>query len=301
MQEGIVFNIQKFCINDGPGIRTTVFLKGCPLHCAWCHNPESQKTEPEIMYAAEKCILCGACVKACPQGCHVIEGEKHVFHRDLCIGCGKCAEACMPEALECMGEKMTTESVLEEVMKDKAFYDTSGGGMTLSGGEPMQQFAFSLELLKLAKEKGLHTCMETCGAARKEDMLTVAQYVDIFLYDYKLWDAEKHKEYTGVTNEKLLENLFALDESGAKSILRCPIIPTVNDTPAHFSAIAQTAERLKNVLEIHIEPYHPLGVGKAERLARDYSLGHLSMPEEETVQSWIKAIASETKVPVRKA
>ena len=301
MGSGTIFNIQKFSINDGPGIRTTVFMKGCPLNCLWCHNPESKGTHPDLFYDAKKCILCGACGAACEKGCHSFSEQGHIFNREECIRCGKCAESCVAEALEKVGYSITVEEAIGEVMKDVVFYQNSGGGMTLSGGEPMAQFAFTKELLTVAKEKGLHTCMETCGYAPWDHYDSIRDLVDIFLFDYKLTDPALHKQYTGVTNERILENLRKLDAAGAATILRCPIIPTINDTEEHFAGIAKTAESLQNVLEINIEPYHPLGNSKLQMLGKDYPLAELTFPENETVEHWMASVRSQTDVPVKKA
>jgi len=301
MESGTIFNIQKFCINDGPGIRTTVFLKGCPLNCLWCHNPESKKAGPEIMYDKRKCILCGSCAAVCPNGGHTFRENEHTFDRTDCIRCGTCAKSCSAKALETAGYTISVADAIASVMKDEIFYKNSGGGMTLSGGEPMAQFSFTRALLKAAKEKGLHTCMETCGYAPWEQYREIAPYVDIFLFDYKITDKSDHEKYTGVSNDRILENLHKLDEIGAKIVLRCPIIPTINDTDAHFAGIVNTANSLRNILEINIEPYHPLGSGKSEMLDREYPLGDLTFPETETVEGWIAKIAAQTAVCVRKA
>ena len=301
MSKGTVFNIQKFSINDGPGIRTTVFMKGCPLDCLWCHNPESKSTKPEIFFDDSKCIGCRGCEAVCNYNCHTFTENLHTYNRADCTSCGKCSETCVTEALETAGKLMNAEDVIAEVLKDKAFYDNSGGGMTLSGGEPMAQFDFTLELLKLAKENGLHTCMETCGYARKEDFIKVIPYVDIFLFDYKETNPIKHKEFTRVSNELILSNLKLLDNLDKKIILRCPIIPTLNDRKDHFKGIADEANSLKNILEKNIEPYHPLGKGKAEKLCKDYPLADLTFPEEDKIKEWIDYIAKKTSVPVKKA
>ena len=301
MKEGTVFNIQKFSVNDGPGIRTTVFLKGCPLDCIWCHNPESKSSKPEIMYDTNKCIGCGACVNLCSENCHIITENKHIFQRANCTSCGKCAEGCMVEALEKAGNVKTVAEVIDEVLKDKAFYENSGGGMTISGGEPMFQFEFTYELLKEAKKQGIHTCIETCGFSKEENYRKIADLVDIFLFDYKETNGVKHKEFTGVDNTLILSNLKMLDSIGAKIILRCPVIPTLNDNVEHFNGIAETANSLKNILEVNIEPYHPLGSGKAQMLSKEYVLKDLTFPENETVEEWIKYISAKTKVPVKKA
>ncbi|MBQ8894445.1 MAG: glycyl-radical enzyme activating protein [Clostridia bacterium] len=287
-----VFNIQKFCINDGPGIRTTVFFKGCPLRCLWCHNPESKRAVPELLFNPEKCIGCGACTKAC--------GHDALLQRSNCANCGNCAAVCVAGAREMAGRPMSTKEILEEVLKDKAFYDTSGGGMTVSGGEPMLQFRELLELLTAAKEKGLHICMETCGFAPAEHYQRIQPLVDLFLFDYKLTDPALHQTYTGQDNHLILSNLRMLDALGAQTVLRCPIIPTVNDTPEHFAGIAATASSLRHIQGIDIEPYHPMGSSKTQQLGLEYPLPDLGFPEEATVQEWIRAIQAQTPVPVKK-
>ena len=300
MKNGIIFNIQKFSVNDGPGIRTTVFLKGCPLNCIWCHNPESKSVKPQIFYDAEKCLMCGKCASVCPTQSHTFS-EKHFYNRDTCTVCGKCADMCIAQAMDTAGYEVSVEEVMHDVLKDKAFYDNSGGGITLSGGEPMLQFDFALALMRASKEAGLHTCMETCGFAKSEHFETIAKHTDIFLFDYKLTDPEKHCEYTGVTNELILKNLKMLDSIGCATILRCPIIPTVNDTEAHFDGIAHTANKLKNIIEINIEPYHPLGMSKAAKLDMAYPLGGISFADEADVLRWTDYISSKTSIPVKKA
>ena len=297
----IVFNIKKFSVNDGPGIRTTVFLKGCPLSCIWCHNPESKHAFPELMFAAEKCVMCGKCANVCPQNVHLFKNNEHVIARENCIGCGKCEEECLYEAVEVAGKKKSVDEVIDEVLKDKIFYETSNGGVTLSGGEPLLQYEFSLEILKRAKQEGLHTAMETCGYTDEERIREIAQYVDLFLFDYKITNEELHKKYTGVSNEKIIHNLKVLNLLGKQIILRCPIIPGINDTDEHFAGIADMANTLSCVSEINVEPYHPLGKSKAEKLGVVYELSDLKFTEEEQTQAWMNAISQKTDKPVKKA
>ena len=296
-----VFNIQRFCINDGPGIRTTVFLKGCMLKCLWCHNPESGSPTPQLMLHKSKCIGCGECMKACPKGLHSFDSDgKHLINRPLCAACGTCADACVG-ALEICGKDMTADEIITEVMKDESFYRNSGGGLTLSGGDPLFSPAFTLELLKKAKDKGLHTCIETCGHARWEDIEAILPYVDLFLWDVKETDSLRHKEYTGVSNERILDNLHRLNAAGAEVILRCPIIPDYNDREEHLLSIGRLSEALSAVTEVHIEPYHPMGSSKSEELGEEYPLKNMTFPEKETVMQWINTVASVTKKPVKKA
>ncbi|MBR4073303.1 MAG: glycyl-radical enzyme activating protein [Clostridia bacterium] len=297
--KGLIFNIQKFCINDGPGIRTTVFLKGCPLRCEWCHNPESHRMACELSYAASDCIGCGECFAVCKQKAHIFDGA-HTLDRNKCILCGECAEKCYVKALEFIGKEKTVDEVMAEVIKDKTFYDNSGGGLTVSGGEPLMQFQFVYELLKTAKEKGIHTCIETSGFTEREKILKIAEFTDIFLYDWKITDAQLHKKYTGVSNTQILDNVKALDSLGAKIILRCPIIPAVNDTEEHLNGIAALANSLENILGIEIEPYHSLGNNKYQRLEKS-RVKTFEMPEEEEILYWIEKIKGETKVTVKKA
>ena len=297
--KGMVFDIQKFSIHDGPGIRTTVFLKGCPLKCLWCHNPESQQSGQEISFIPEKCIGCGWCFESCPQKAHVMEDGKHVLRRELCIRCGKCTEKCYAGANTLIGKEMTVDEVIAEVLKDVPFYETSNGGMTISGGEPMAQFKFTQAMLKEAKQHKLHTCLETSGFAATEKLLSIREYVDIFLFDYKESDPVRHLEFTGVPLAGIVSNLLELDRQGAKIILRCPVIPGCNDTPLHFSEIANLASRLSNIIEVNILPYHPLGKSKSERIGKTYPLQNNDFTERTDEKKWIDTIQGMTPIPVK--
>lgn len=301
MAEGTIFNIQRFCVNDGPGIRTTVFLKGCPLNCLWCHNPESKSPNPELFFNPEKCVGCRRCEAACPESCHSFGEGGHIFDRGACTVCGRCAAVCPEGALEIVGRRVSTKEVMAEVLRDRVFYSGSGGGLTLSGGEPLYQYDFSLELLKMAKENGLHTCVETSGFVTQEKIIKIAAYTDIFLYDCKETDPVRHKEFTGVSNTQIIDNLFCVDKMGAGIILRCPIIPGYNDRQEHLENIGRLAEKLENIRQIEVEPYHPLGKSKAFLLAKEYAPGDLESPDEKTVTEWIRAISAHTKVPVKRA
>lgn len=298
--KGLVFDIKKFAIHDGPGIRTTVFFKGCPLNCLWCHNPESQSKMPEISFVSDKCIGCGYCVAACPNQCHKLLDHKHFFNREDCVKCGKCAGKCYTEALEIIGKEMTISAIMDEVMKDTLFYETSGGGMTISGGEPMAQFAFTRTLLKAAKEKGLHICLDTCGFAPFDQYQQIIDSVDIFLYDLKETDPQKHKEFTGVPLSPILDNLKKLDEAGAKTILRCPLIPGLNDREDHLLKIAKIANSMKNLKEIYILPYHPLGISKNHMIGKKNSFNDKTFPKEKTVDTCLKTIGEYTQLHVFK-
>ena len=303
MVTGTIISIERCSLHDGPGLRTTVFLKGCPLSCLWCHNPESQSFKPELYTLNEKCVYCGLCSSVCDNHNVIVRGSnytRHLINRGVCTSCGKCAEICPQSALEIKGTVVTARSVVDIVLKDGRYYKKSGGGLTISGGEPMAQFDFSLELLRLAKENNIHTCIETCGYTQTNQILSILQYVDLVMFDYKESNEDKHKEYTGVSNDQIIANLHAIDAAGAQIILRCPIIPGYNDTDEHFIAIAKTANRLNNITEINVMPYHPMGSSKSKRIGRKYKLADIGFPEDEQIHDWLIKIDKNTDVSVKK-
>lgn len=280
---GSIFDIQRMSINDGPGIRTTVFLKGCPLECLWCHNPEGRAGRPHLAFTPRLCIGCGYCFRRCPNEAHVMEGEEHRINRERCSECFACVEECYANALEVIGREETVSNVLKEVMKDKPFYDESGGGMTLSGGEPLAQPEFTKRLLAGARERGLHTCLETSGFGNQRDLLGLVPLVDLFLYDCKETDPARHKEYTGRDNAPILDNLRALDAEGAAIILRCPIVPGLNLREEHLAGIVTLVKSLAHCEAIHIMGHHALGEGKRVRIGEpsDDRPGYPNMTREE--------------------
>ena len=298
---GLIFDIQRFSLHDGPGIRTTVFLKGCPLRCLWCHNPESQDPRGELSFQPEKCVGCGFCTRVCPHGCHrTDEAGRRVLDRAACVRCGRCAVECYAGALAFIGRACTVEQVLDDVLRDRAFYETSGGGMTLSGGEPLMQFAFTRGLLAAARAAGIHTCIETCGFAPAAHVEAIVPLTDLVYYDYKESDPARHEPFTGAPLAPILDNLALLDRLGARLVLRCPLVPGLNARDDHLRAIAAIANRHRRIEAIHLLPYHPLGRGKAERLGRTDPLPETEPPDEKTVQGWIDIVAAWTQTPARR-
>lgn len=273
--EGIVFDIQHFSLHDGPGIRTIVFLKGCPLSCAWCSNPESQKKEPELIYSLEKCIDSRECIEVCPVDAIQAAERGVLIDREKCIGCEACSQVCPGQALHLSGKRMNTSQVLEYVNRDREFYLASGGGMTLSGGEPLTQPDFSLALLRGAHEMGLNTAVETTGLAEVSTMERVLRETDLILYDIKHIDPILHLEGTGEDNLIILTNARRAAKLGVEMIFRVPVIPNYNDQIETIQAIARLGVEL-GLKELHLLPYHTFGRAKYERLGRKYLLPDLT-------------------------
>lgn len=271
--EGIIFDRQRFALHDGPGIRTVIFLKGCPLSCKWCSNPESIKLQPQLSFAEKKCTDEKNCFTVCQEDVFSDHFWKPRVDYLNCTLCGKCVEACPTGALKIYGYVADADEIITEVLRDKEYYENSGGGLTLSGGDPVFQFDFTMDILQKAKKAGIHTCIETAGFADSEKIKQLLPHTDLFLYDYKITNDRDHQYYTGVSNRNILNNLDLVLESGGKVVLRCVIIPGVNDNEEHFAAIAALSQH-ENVKDVEILPYHEYGKHKYKQLGKEaYELG----------------------------
>lgn len=281
MTHGLIFDIKKYSIHDGPGIRTTVFFKGCPLSCWWCHNPESQSPAREILLRDNRCIRCGACIDTCPHGAISWDGDEVITDRAKCEQCGTCTAVCYADARESVGRDMTVDQVMAEIERDIAFYDESGGGVTFSGGEPLLQRDFLLELLQACKAKEIHTAVDTSGCAAWLTIDRIRPYVDLFLYDLKLMDDDKHREFTGASNQSILKNLQTLSQQGHHIIVRVPIIPGINDDAETVRQIGAFVSALPHPIGVDILPYHHIGIDKYLRLNKPYRLFETRQPSAE--------------------
>ena len=278
--EATIFDIQRFSIHDGPGIRTTVFLKGCNLRCAWCHNPESFKKNSQLSYDNKKCIGCRECAKVCKYNVHSFDENRHSVIFNNCILCGKCIDVCPVNALSSFGKEISTDDVLTEILKDKKYYETSSGGVTISGGEPSLQLDFLLELLKKCKENNINTAVETNGIIPKDTANLLSQYTDLFLLDYKITNKDDYEKYL---KHKYVYPLGAFENiPKEKIILRCPIIPSINDNSEHFNAIKKLSENYT----IELMPYHDIGKNKWVNIGLDYSLKDIKTVAKEQLDDW---------------
>jgi len=278
-----IFEIKRLAVHDGDGIRTTVFFKGCPLRCLWCHNPEGLSRKPQLGYFPHKCIGCGECAEVCPTRAHTISPDSHTFNRERCTSCGKCAEVCLGDALILYGKEMSPEELLPLLLEDKEFYETSGGGVTLSGGECLTYAAFCAELLKKLKDSGIHTAVDTCGAVPRESLDKVIPFTDIFLYDIKAYDEDTHLRCTGVSNRQILENLKYLDSIGKNIEIRIPYVPTYNSS--EIEKIGEFLGTLRNLTKVRVLPYHNYAGSKYESLGMENTLPKVELPTKDEIAS----------------
>lgn len=284
MAAGTVFDIKRFSIHDGPGIRTTVFFKGCPLDCLWCHNPEGKALHQEMMFWETRCIQCGACQAVCEREAITINSACPQTDPERCTLCGSCAHVCHAEARQIVGQEMTVDEVITEIERDVAFYDESGGGVTFSGGEPLMQPEFLHQLLHACRDRGIHSAVDTCGFAQWEAFESLGDDVDLFLYDIKLLDDARHQQFTGVSNRLIVGNLQALDALGHRVIVRVPVIPGVNDDDEAVNQIGAFVSSLVHVNRADILPYHHTAAGKYQRLGKRYRLSRLGPPTEQRLK-----------------
>lgn len=285
--KGLIFDIQRFSLHDGPGIRTTVFLKGCPLACLWCHNPESRSSAPEIAFYKAKCIGCLRCADACRHDALIPNDDR--IDRSKCRVCGKCAGVCPSEALRMVGRVATVSEILDTAMRDAAFYERSGGGVTLSGGEPLRQYEFSRALLKALREHGLHTAVDTCGLGSWESVAGLASLADLFLYDIKVVDSAKHERLCGADNSIILENARRLAAEGMEIIFRTPIMPGLNDDSDDLRLLGEFILSLPGDRKLELLPYHRIGSGKYEALGMRDPLAGADAPDDLDAQKAVLA------------
>jgi pyruvate formate lyase activating enzyme len=286
---GRIFNIQRFSVQDGPGIRTTIFMKGCPLACPWCSNPESQKSHPELAHVDSLCDGCGRCLPVCEPRAITLEDERVRVDRELCDNCGRCVEVCAPGSLKMFGREISVDEALQEIEKDAPYYRNSKGGVTASGGEPLRQPRFVAELFRRCREAGIHTALDTCGYAHREALCSVLEHTDLVLYDLKLIDDELHGEILETSNNPILANARFVAAEGVPLIIRIPLVPGITEREANIRAMVRFIEGLgEGVTAIHVLPYHRLGLDKYRMLDRDYPLGDLAPLPKERIRAVVE-------------
>lgn len=298
--EGIIFDIQRFSLNDGPGIRSIVFLKGCMLQCRWCHNPESKSNKPQLKYLGNKCIQCRKCESLCRNNVHSFISGKHSLNFENCILCGKCIEECDLDCLSIVGKKISAEKIMDIVERDRIYYEKSGGGLTISGGEPLYQAEFAIELAKEAKKRNLHVVVETSGFGDSEQFKKLTQFVDIFYFDCKHTNNDLHKKYVGVDLNLINKNRDYLKSIKKPCVLRCPIIPNYNFTEEHLRGIADIFKTNENIIRVDIMPYHSLGKSKAENIGSLYEMPDIQTLSNEEIENIIDNLKKLGVTDVRK-
>jgi len=297
MTSGVIFDIKKYSINDGPGIRTTVFFKGCPLSCQWCHNPESQLPHPQLIFRAARCLRCGACVEVCPREAIECRDGDFITRWNVCDNCGTCAETCYPGAREILGYEIAPTELLREIERDLPFFDQSGGGVTFSGGEPLMQPDFLAEILEMCRERDIHTALDTSGAAPWPVIEKLLPYVSLFLFDLKCMDSFQHTQFTGVPNDEILSNLRLISQNGARIIIRIPLIPGLNDDEENLSASAKFLVNLPHLEGVELLAYHEIAQSKYNGLGMRYCLANLLPPTQEKMEQ-ARLILSSYGLPV---
>ncbi|QGY48104.1 glycyl-radical enzyme activating protein [Maribellus comscasis] len=289
----LIFDIRRYSINDGPGIRITIFMKGCPLRCAWCHNPESQSPKVQKLYTASKCIGAQDCIEVCPENALTLTPEGIITDGEKCTLCGLCADACPTKAIEMSGKIYETNELLKIIEKERVHIDQSGGGVTFSGGEPTMYADFLIKMLDACGKKGLHRAVDTCGFTKSETLLEVAQRTDLFLFDLKLMDPIKHKKWTGVDNQLILKNLKLLAETGANINIRIPFIKNVNTSEDEVKKMADFISELPGDKPmVNLLPYHNIATGKYQKLEQDYNAGEMDEPSEDEIEKATKIFNS---------
>lgn len=293
MSNSLIFDIKRYAINDGPGIRVVVFFKGCNLHCAWCHNPESISPKVQKMYSPVKCIGCGSCVSVCPANALTLTSQGIVTDSSLCILCRKCAEVCPTKAIEMSGEQMSVAEVMDIIEKERTFFDQSGGGVTFSGGEPLTHSEMLIELIDECRERGIHTAVDTAGNVKTEVILEVAKRTDLFLFDLKMMDCELHKQWVGAGNELIKKNLKAIAETGAEIIIRIPVIAGINDTVQNFEQTAKFISELSGTQKmVNLLPYHNIAQAKYAKLGGNSQYQSMTEPSMATLDEAVFIFAA---------